>query len=86
MLLGILGGGAYLAIISVFPNVFKKPKAKIVPTPSAPISGSTATASGYSEEWIPEVHLKSRKTKVSGALSSGDESGPEKKTKGKKRS
>jgi hypothetical protein len=82
MLLGILGGGAYLAIVSYFPGFTKKPKAK---APSAPISGPTATATGYSEEWIPEHHLKARKTKADGALSSGEESGPEKKARGKRR-
>lgn len=86
MLLGIIGGGAYLAAISFLPNLVKKPKAKIIPTPPASTGGSSATTRGYSEEWIPDVHLKSRKSKVNGALSSGDESGPEKKTRGKKRS
>ncbi|KDQ15881.1 hypothetical protein BOTBODRAFT_31337 [Botryobasidium botryosum FD-172 SS1] len=79
---GLLGGGSYLAYQS-----FLTPQQKKKPQVSAPVGPVTATgAGGYQEEWIPEHHLKSRKTgkKEPGAVSSGDESGPEKR-KGKKR-
>lgn len=84
MVLSTLGGVGYLAYQSYFPA--KKVK-RTLPTPSAPVEvKATSTSTGYEEEWIPEHHIKSRKSgyKSGGALSSGDESGPERKVKSKK--
>ena len=87
-----LGGLGYFAWISFGPKAKKTRKpAPTKATISAPVGKVTATgAGGYEEEWIPEHHLKGRKTKK-GALSSGDElsateaSGAEsKKKKGRK--
>lgn len=83
IIIGVVGGTGYLTYTSFFPPQKKK---RTVPTPSAPVEVKAVSASGYEEEWIPEHHLKTRtrKVKSAGALSSGDESGPEKKSKGKK--
>lgn len=88
-----IGGLGYFAWIT-FVGPTKKTRKPAAPKPSisAPVGKVTATgAGGYEEEWIPEHHLKGRKTKKAGALSSGDElSGGEastteaKKKKGKK--
>ena len=85
----VLGGAGYYAYTSFVPQ----PKKRKTPQVSAPVTVTATGAGGYSEEWIPEHHLKKpkvRKTK-SGAATSGDEtSGPEasgaesKKRKGRK--
>jgi len=89
MIAGILGSVSYFTYQSYFPVSKKSAKAKSasIPTPSAPVGNVTATSgTGYSEEWIPEHHLKSRRSakgdKATSAASSGEESAPEKK-KGK---
>lgn len=77
---GILGGGAYLTLLSYAP----KPKKARATAPSevvAPVPVVATSSGGYEEEWIPEHHLK--KTKKSGAgttdaeTSGGEASGKE---------
>ncbi|KAF7985686.1 hypothetical protein HWV62_2246 [Athelia sp. TMB] len=69
----LLGGLAYLAYATFFPQAKKPRKAAV----SAPVGTVTATAAGgYQEEWIPEHHIKKSKTggkKKSGVATSGDE-------------
>jgi hypothetical protein len=74
--LATLGAGGYFAYTQYFPEATKKTpggkKIKSVavteePTDPAPVKGSGV----YSNDWIPEHHL--RKSKSKGALSSGDE-------------
>lgn len=81
MILGTFAGAGYLGYNAYYPQK------KVRQTPSAPVEvKATSTSTGYEEEWIPDVHIKSRKSKgLGGALSSGDESGAEKKTKSKKK-
>ena len=75
--------GIYFTVLSLFPSL-SKPRRKRAPRPSegetTPSVGTVKAngAGGYSEEWIPEHHLKKTTTrrgqkKASGALSSGDE-------------
>jgi len=80
--LAVFGGVGYLTYTSYFPK-----KKRAIPTPSAPVETGATTTSGYQEEWIPEHHLKTRvrKARGIGAMSSGDESGPEKPAKNKKK-
>jgi hypothetical protein len=70
MVATIFGGLAYLAFQSFAPKA-KKPRAR----KAAPPSESTATTTGtvYSEEWIPEHHLKKKKTTGATSGTSGDE-------------
>lgn len=88
-----LGGLGYFAWITfIGPTKKARKPTSNKPSISAPVGKVTATgAGGYEEEWIPEHHLKGRKSKKAGVLSSGDElSGGEasgieaKKKKGKK--
>jgi len=92
----LLAAGGYYAALSFFPTL-SKPKRKRAPKVSeaeitAPVGTVKASGVGYSEEWIPEHHLKpTRKGKKGdGALSSGDEkaatSGAESGTEGPRRS
>jgi hypothetical protein len=93
--LGLLGGIGYM-VYSAFAPPPKRvavvvPKEKV----SEPVAVTASGAGGYQEEWIPQGHLKSgaaprasrRKSGKSGALTSGDEvtsgaeSGPEKRRK-----
>ncbi|KAI0329075.1 hypothetical protein GY45DRAFT_1325471 [Cubamyces sp. BRFM 1775] len=81
---GLLGGLAFYLYTTFVPQ----PKKRKTPQVSAPVGTVTATgAGGYQEEWIPEHHLKkSKKSKASGAATSGDEtSGVESGTEGRKR-
>ncbi|KAI0370352.1 hypothetical protein BV20DRAFT_1074637 [Pilatotrama ljubarskyi] len=81
---GLLGGLAYYLYTTFVPQ----PKKRKTPQVSAPVGTVTATgAGGYQEEWIPEHHLKkAKKSKASGAATSGDEtSGVESGTEGRKR-
>jgi hypothetical protein len=82
IILAVFGGATYLTYTSYYPK-----KKRTIPTPSAPVDVKAATATGYEEEWIPEHHLKtrSRKARGIGGVSSGDESGPEKPMKNKKK-
>lgn len=53
--------------------------------PAAVASSSSSSSKAYDEDWIPEHHLKSRRsTRSAGGLSSGDEDG-RKSPSGKKR-
>ncbi|KAI0833257.1 hypothetical protein BC628DRAFT_1414087 [Trametes gibbosa] len=81
---GLLGGLAFYLYTTLVPQ----PKKRKTPQVSAPVGTVTATgAGGYQEEWIPEHHLKkSKKSKASGAATSGDEtSGVESGTEGRRR-
>lgn len=71
-----LAGAGYAAYAAYGPGAStkgKKTRAKpvaVVPAEPAVVKGSGV----YNDEWIPEHHLKSRKKKADGVLSSGDES------------
>ncbi|KAJ7593433.1 hypothetical protein C8J56DRAFT_931085 [Mycena floridula] len=92
MVAAILGGLGYMAFVSFIPQPKKTRAKKVV---AAPVE-ATGSTTGYSEEWIPEHHLRKGKKPKSGNATSGDElsgaetsgaesSGPAKKArKGKK--
>ncbi|KAI1797312.1 hypothetical protein LXA43DRAFT_1089189 [Ganoderma leucocontextum] len=69
---GLLSGLGYYTYLTLAPPPKKRKTRSEV---SAPVGTVTATsAGGYEEEWIPEHHLKkSKKSKASGAATSGDE-------------
>ncbi|EJD49712.1 hypothetical protein AURDEDRAFT_112506 [Auricularia subglabra TFB-10046 SS5] len=76
---GVLGGLGYAAFLNYGPGAAtskgkgkkRAPAAEPVAADAVPVKGSGV----YSEDWIPEHHLKQRRKKADGALSSGDESG-----------
>jgi len=70
IVIGFLGGGAYLTYLSYFPKS-KKPKVVAPAGASAPGPIVATSSGGYEEEWIPEHHLK--KTKKSGVATSDAE-------------
>ena len=81
---GILGGLGYYVYATLAPQPKKRKAAP--PQVSAPVGTVTATgAGGYQEEWIPEHHLKSRKSKASGAASGDETRGVESGTEGRRR-
>jgi hypothetical protein len=83
LIAGLLGGVGFFVRQQLQPA---KPKKAGRPAPEATIKPAASTT-GYEAEWIPAHHIKSRKSKGNGAASasSGEESGPEKKSRGKKR-
>ena len=70
IVIGIIGGSAYLAFLSYWPKS-KKPKVAAPSEVSAPTVIAATSSGGYEEEWIPEHHLK--KPKKSGAVTSDAE-------------
>ncbi|PWN51086.1 hypothetical protein IE53DRAFT_386578 [Violaceomyces palustris] len=92
MFIGGIGATAYFTLFSGGGK--RKGGSKKVDAPSvttsvsAKASGAGGDEASYDEDWIPEQHLKSRKTRSSAAnaLSSGDEepSSPKRKGKGRK--
>ncbi|KZV80198.1 hypothetical protein EXIGLDRAFT_781282 [Exidia glandulosa HHB12029] len=74
--LGALAGLGYFAYTSYLaPAKGKGGKSRPKPIVTTELEPEVVKGSGvYNDEWIPEHHLKNRKKKAEGALSSGDES------------
>jgi len=80
---GLVGVLAWFGLGTLFPSRKRKSKSKKVRSSKSEIKADgtlsgpdTAPVPGsgkYNEDWIPEHHLKARKKKPEGALSSGDE-------------
>jgi len=77
----LLAGGGYLVYKNFVPKSFRRKltrksvKKSEISAPVGTVNATTASKT-YDEDWIPS-HLKKRKTKTTGAASSGDESAPE---------
>ncbi|KAG8895902.1 hypothetical protein FRB99_000288 [Tulasnella sp. 403] len=84
VVLAILGGIGYLVYENYVPKTRKKARKHVNKSDiSSPVGTVSATAGSqtYEEEWIPSHLLKQRKGKKESAVSSGDESAAEKKSK-----
>jgi len=76
-IVSFIGYAVYLVYYA--PTTKKAGPRKIKPTAVTDENVDTEPVKGsgvYSEDWIPEHHLRSRKAKKEGAASSGDESAP----------
>jgi len=83
VMLSLLGGAGYFIYQNFVPKTKKRKvrKTSVSKTEiSAPVGPVTASSKAYDEDWIPKHHLQSKKkVKADGAaVSSGDESGAEK--------
>jgi hypothetical protein len=72
MVAAIIGGLGYFTYLTYVPQPKKsRTKKPLADLATSPTQSATATGAAYSEEWIPEHHLK--KSKKNGKATSGDE-------------